>query len=97
MREAAASLAQDAVAVKALALRDQALAALDAGDPVAALAVADEGLAALEAAGLGNGPDAAAVLAIILTWWRRVTRWTCTGQRDASRDKAQRGVHVDIV
>jgi tetratricopeptide (TPR) repeat protein len=42
--------------------RDRALTALDGGDPVAALAIAGEGLAMLEAAGLGDGPDAAAIL-----------------------------------
>src|SRR5215472_14214693 len=46
----------------ALGLRDQALAALDAGDPRAALALAEEGLAALARAGLAGGPDEAAVL-----------------------------------
>ena len=54
--------ASDDVAEQALLLRDRALAALDGGDPAAALAIADEGLALLEAAGLGGGPDAAAVL-----------------------------------
>jgi tetratricopeptide (TPR) repeat protein len=47
---------------EALALRDQALAVLDGGDPRAALAIAREGLAALDAAGLGSGADAAALL-----------------------------------
>src|ERR1700683_2435295 len=42
--------------------RDRALTALDGGDPVAARAIAGEGLAMLEAAGLGDGPDAAAIL-----------------------------------
>jgi tetratricopeptide (TPR) repeat protein len=45
-----------------LLIRDQALAALDEGDPVAALVIAGEGLAALAAAGQGGGPDAAALL-----------------------------------
>ena len=35
--------------------RDQALTALDGGDPVAALAIAGEGLAMLEAAGCAAG------------------------------------------
>ncbi len=47
---------------QALELRDQALAALDEGDPTAALDIAGEALAVLAAAGLGSGPDAAAVL-----------------------------------
>ena len=50
------------VADEALLARDRALTALDEGDPAAALALAGEGLAVLEAAGLGGGPDAAAVL-----------------------------------
>ena len=54
--------AGDDAARHALLLRDQALAALDDGDPVAGLAITDEGLAVLAAAGLGDGPDAAAVL-----------------------------------
>jgi tetratricopeptide (TPR) repeat protein len=44
-----------------LALRDQALDALDRGDMQAALALADAGMAAIEAAGPG-GADAAALL-----------------------------------
>jgi hypothetical protein len=47
---------------RALLARDEALAALDGGDPVAALAIAGEGLAVLAAAGLGSGTDAAAML-----------------------------------
>ena len=47
---------------QALALRDQALAALDGGDPRAALAIAGDALAILEVAGLGAGADAAALL-----------------------------------
>jgi len=54
-------VASNRAAEKALALRDQALAALDGGDPRAALAIAGDGLAALEAAGLGGGADAAAL------------------------------------
>jgi tetratricopeptide (TPR) repeat protein len=50
------------IADEALTLRDQALAALDGGDSQAALVIAEKGLAALEAAGLGGGPDAAALL-----------------------------------
>src|SRR5580658_10015600 len=50
------------VADRALLARDEALAALDGGVPVAALAIAGEGLAVLAAAGLGSGTDAAAVL-----------------------------------
>src|SRR6266702_411548 len=49
-------------AEEALAMRDQALAALDGGGPRAALAIARAGLAALQVAGLGGGPDAAALL-----------------------------------
>ncbi|HEY3979725.1 MAG TPA: tetratricopeptide repeat protein [Streptosporangiaceae bacterium] len=45
-----------------LALRDQALDALDGGDVRAALALADAGTAAIEAAGPGGGADAAALL-----------------------------------
>ena len=52
-------------AEEALTLRDQALAALDEGDPQAARAIAVKGLAALEAAGLEDGPDAAAVLVAV--------------------------------
>jgi hypothetical protein len=47
---------------QALRLRDQALAALDDGDPVAALAIVSEAMAVLAMAGLDGGPDAAAVL-----------------------------------
>src|SRR5262245_32925329 len=46
----------------ALGLRDQALAALDAGDPRAALALVGNALSALARAGLYGGPDEAAVL-----------------------------------
>jgi tetratricopeptide (TPR) repeat protein len=49
-------------AAEALAQRDQALAALDAGDPEIALAIAAGGLAVLRAVGLGGGLDAVAVL-----------------------------------
>ena len=59
--EPAAAAVTDA-AGQALGLRDQALAALDAGDLGAALALAGAALAALESADLGSGPDAAAVL-----------------------------------
>jgi tetratricopeptide (TPR) repeat protein len=45
-----------------LALRDQALDALDRGDARAALDFADAGTAAIEAAGPGGGADAAALL-----------------------------------
>ena len=45
-----------------LALRDQALDALDRGDGWAALALADAGMTAIEAAGPGGGADAAALL-----------------------------------
>ena len=57
--------AGDRAAEKALGLRDQALAALDGGDPPAALPLAARGLATLEAAGLGGGPDAAALLVAV--------------------------------
>jgi tetratricopeptide (TPR) repeat protein len=57
--------ASDCAAGEALVLRDQALAALDGGDPPAALALAARGLGVLEAAGLGGGPDAAALLVAI--------------------------------
>lgn len=50
------------VADEALLARDRALTALDEGDPAGALALVGEGLAVLAAAGLGAGPDAAAVL-----------------------------------
>jgi tetratricopeptide (TPR) repeat protein len=49
-------------AAAALVLRDEALAALDGGDPRAALASAREALAAIETAGPHGGPDEAAVL-----------------------------------
>jgi tetratricopeptide (TPR) repeat protein len=52
----------DDAAGQALELRDRALAALDGGDPRAALALTGAALTGLEAAGLGSGPDAAAVL-----------------------------------
>jgi tetratricopeptide (TPR) repeat protein len=45
-----------------LALRDQALDALDRGDMWAALALADAGMTAIEAAGPGGGAGAAALL-----------------------------------
>src|SRR6516165_3847255 len=65
--EAAAMTEQSAAAAgaaagEALALRDQALAALDEGDLPAALAAAGRGLAVLEAAGLRGGLDEAALL-----------------------------------
>ena len=47
---------------EALARRDRALAALDAGDLPAALATLGKGLAVLEVAGLCDGPDEAALL-----------------------------------
>jgi tetratricopeptide (TPR) repeat protein len=47
---------------RALGLRDQALAALDGGDPRAALGLAGRGLAALEEAGRRGGADEAALL-----------------------------------
>jgi tetratricopeptide (TPR) repeat protein len=46
----------------ALELRDQALAALDGGDPLAALVLTGDALAGLAAAGLADGPDEAAIL-----------------------------------
>jgi tetratricopeptide (TPR) repeat protein len=46
----------------ALDLRDQALAALDGGDPQAALGLARDGLALLAGAGQDGGPDEAALL-----------------------------------
>jgi tetratricopeptide (TPR) repeat protein len=49
-------------AAAALDLRDQALAALDAGDPRAALDLVTGARAALAGAGLAGGPDEAAVL-----------------------------------
>jgi tetratricopeptide (TPR) repeat protein len=49
----------------ALALRDQALAELDGGNPEAGLVIAARGLAVLEAAGLAAGADAAAVLVAV--------------------------------
>lgn len=62
---AAGDLAETAAcpaAEAALGLRDHALAALDGGDPAAALALAEQALAVLAGAGLGGGPDEAAVL-----------------------------------
>jgi tetratricopeptide (TPR) repeat protein len=50
------------LAGSALSLRDQALAALDGGEPRVALALAEEALAALKAVHLLGGPDEAAVL-----------------------------------
>jgi tetratricopeptide (TPR) repeat protein len=49
----------------ALGLRDEALAALDAGDLRAALALARDALTALAGAGLDGGPDRAAVLVAV--------------------------------
>ena len=46
----------------ALGLRDQALAALDGGDPPQALALVRDGLTVLAGAGLAGGPDEAALL-----------------------------------
>ena len=60
-----APLAGHLAAAEALDLRDQALAALDSGNPDAGLAIAARGLAVLEAAGLGAGADAAAVLVAV--------------------------------
>jgi len=60
-----AVVVSDRAAGEALALRDQALAALDRGDPPAALAFAARGLVVLEAAGLGGGPDEAALLVAV--------------------------------
>jgi hypothetical protein len=57
----AVTSAQDA-ASSALGLRDQALAALDGGDPQAALDLARDGLALLAKAGQDGGPDEAALL-----------------------------------
>ncbi len=54
--------AQAAAAGAALRLRDQALAALDEGDPSRALDIARQGAAVLESAGLRGGADEAAVL-----------------------------------
>ncbi len=47
---------------EALDLRDQALAALDQGDPPTALGIVRQGLAVLQAAGLPGGADEAALL-----------------------------------
>jgi len=52
-------------AAGALGLRDQALAALDAGDPGAALGIAGQGLAVLDEAGLRDGADEAALLVAV--------------------------------
>jgi tetratricopeptide (TPR) repeat protein len=57
-----AVMAAHGAAETALDLRDQALAALDGGDPGAALALARGALGVLAEAELGGGPDAAAVL-----------------------------------
>src|ERR1017187_6089090 len=62
MNGEAAAAAVHSAAEEALALRDQALATLDGGDPQTALAIAGQGLKALDAARLGGGPDAAALL-----------------------------------
>jgi tetratricopeptide (TPR) repeat protein len=58
----AAVITAEGAAEAALSLRDQALAALDGGDPQAALALARDGLALLAVAGLSGGPDEAALL-----------------------------------
>ena len=60
--DCASRRAADAAAGEALSLRDQALAALDAGDPSGALGIARQGLAVLQAAGLRGGADEAALL-----------------------------------
>ena len=65
MNGEAAAAAIHGVAEEALALRDQALATLDGGDPRAALDIAGAGLADLEVAGLGGGADAAALLVTV--------------------------------
>jgi hypothetical protein len=51
-----------AAACEALGLRDQALGALDEGDPSRALGLTGQGLATLKAAGLHGGLDESAVL-----------------------------------
>jgi tetratricopeptide (TPR) repeat protein len=56
------SSGQVSPADEALSLRDQALAALDEGNPSQALDLAGRGLAALAAGGAGGGLDEAAVL-----------------------------------
>jgi tetratricopeptide (TPR) repeat protein len=55
-------MATDTAAGEALCLRDQALAALDEGNPARALSIAGQALDALEAAGLRGGLDEVAVL-----------------------------------
>ena len=55
-------MATGTAADEALSLRDQALAALDAGSPLRALRLGTQALAALEAGGLRGGLDEAAVL-----------------------------------
>jgi tetratricopeptide (TPR) repeat protein len=55
-------IAASAAADEALSLRDQALAALDGGDPGRAFDLSAQGLAVLEAGGLRCGLDEAAVL-----------------------------------
>ena len=57
-----AMMAAGPAADVALGLRDRALTALDSGDPAAALSLARDGLEVLAEAGLGGGPDEAAVL-----------------------------------
>jgi len=59
---AALSLRDEEIAGSALNLRDQALAALDAGDPRVAATLADQGVTLLSAANLLGGPDEAALL-----------------------------------
>jgi hypothetical protein len=54
--------AANTTADEALDLRDQALAALDEGDPSRALDLAGRGLATLDAGGLRGGLDESAVL-----------------------------------
>ena len=61
----AAVTADHPAAGVALGLRDQALAALDGADPAAALALARRALSVLAGAGLGGGPDEAAVLVAV--------------------------------
>lgn len=75
MNNAPAAASIPYAADEALALRDQALAVLDGGDPWAALAIAREGLTALEAGGLASGADAAALLVTVAEIEETVARF----------------------
>ena len=82
-----------AAAGAALSLRDQALAALDGGDPAQGLGTALQGLAVLEAAGLRGGADEAALLVALAEIEEALGRFGGAGVRIA----AAIGILEDVV